>query len=70
MNIRAIAKQDDHRAAHLVAIERDLAYIAALALVNWLEPDPTRNTSRVVGGKRCHTLDEAVRALEECDKRN
>lgn len=65
MNIRAIAKQDDHEAAYLAAIERDLAYLAALALVNCLEPDPTRNTSRMIGGKRCHTLDEAVRTLLE-----
>lgn len=69
MNIRAIAKQGDHAAAYLAAIERDLAYIAALALVNYLEPDPTHNTSRMIGGKRCWTLDEAVRALENSDAR-
>lgn len=70
MNIRAIAKQDDHAAAYLAAIERDLAYLAALALVNWLEPDPAHNTSRVIGGKRCHTLDEAVRELLSEGERN
>lgn len=65
MNIRAIAKQDDHEAA-----TSETAYWYALALVRLLEPDPAHNTSRMIGGKRCHTLDEAVRALQECDKRN
>lgn len=60
MNIRAVIRD----------AEREATYRFALAVVRLLEPDPAQNTSRVIGGKRCHTLDEAVRRLQECDRRN
>lgn len=59
MNIRAIIRE----------AEREAAYQYALAVVRLLEPDPAQNTSRVINGKRCYTLDEAVRALENSDAR-
>lgn len=53
MNIRKSAR----------AAERDAAYQYALAVVNLLEPDPRLNTCCKVAGKRCHTLEEAVRTI-------
>lgn len=58
MNIRAAIRE----------AEREAAYQYALALARWLDPYPGLNFCRRVNGRRCHTLDEAVRELEQCSK--
>lgn len=49
--------------------DRDAAYNAALALVQQLDPHPKINTACRIDGKWCHTLNEAINALEAIAQR-
>lgn len=63
MSIRATVKAIDREAQHRRELERNTAYLHALAWVQARDPDPLHDTDWYIGGCYCATLDEQVRAL-------
>lgn len=59
MNIRAIAKQDDHAAAN-----RETAYYVALAVIEQIGADLERNRHCLVNGWRCWAFSDVLQALQ------